>query len=146
MGMNKYRAVKTVVDGIRFDSKAEAQRYRDLSLLCFAGNIASLEWQVSFPLVVGDVTICSYVADFRYTSVPSGEIVVEDVKGVCTPVYRLKKKLVRALYGFEIQEWPPRVTRRKPPQRGAPRKQSEPSRPRAPQAVSEPCSPRAPFA
>lgn len=92
------------MNGIRFDSKREAKRYQELCLLEKAGGIAKLELQPRFPLVVNGEKITSYRADFRYLDVRSGEIVVEDAKGVKTPVYRLKKKLVRAIYGIDIQE------------------------------------------
>jgi len=49
------------------------------------------------------MTIGSYRADFTYVN-EDGQPIVEDVKGFRTPVYRLKKKLMRALYGIEILE------------------------------------------
>ena len=100
---NKYRAVKTEVDGIIFDSKREAARYMELMLLQKAGEISHLELQPSFDCIVNEKKICSYHADFRYFT--ANGCVVEDVKGVRTEVYRLKKKLVEALYpGVKIQE------------------------------------------
>jgi len=94
---SKYAAIPTVVDGIRFASKREARRYGELRLLERAGEIASLELQPTFPCVVSGAKVCTYIADFAYTS-EAGKRVVEDVKGVKTPVYRLKKKLVEAIY------------------------------------------------
>jgi hypothetical protein len=44
------------------------------------------------------------VADFRYRQGPRGILVIEDVKGMRTPTYRLKRKMVEAQYGFEIME------------------------------------------
>ena len=100
---NKYRAVKTEVDGIMFDSKREAARYMELMLLQKAGEISHLELQPSFVCMVNGKKICTYKADFRYFDANGS--VVEDVKGMKTPVYRLKKKLVEALYpGVTIQE------------------------------------------
>ena len=88
---SKYFAKRTEYDGIVFDSKLEAARYKILS---------DLEVQVDFPCVVTvngeDQKICSYIADFRYKR--GEEVVVEDTKGVITQVFRLKKKLVEALY------------------------------------------------
>jgi hypothetical protein len=100
---SKYGAVRTTIDGITFASKAEARRYRELRLLEQAGEIVLLTVQPKFPLVVDGVKVCDYVADFRY-STPNAEVVVEDVKGVRTPVYRLKAKLMKALYGITIRE------------------------------------------
>ena len=100
--MNKYRAVKTIVDGITFDSKAEARRYGNLKILERAGTIDSLELQPRYDLVVNGSKCGFYKADFRYNE--DGRQVVEDVKGMKTPVYNLKKKLIKAIYGIEIYE------------------------------------------
>jgi hypothetical protein len=110
---HKYRAVPTVVDGIRFASKKEAARYGELKLLEKAGEVKELTLQPRFPLFspgrgnggpYARVHICDYVADFRYREGPSGLLVIEDVKGVKTAVYRLKKKWFEAQYGIEILE------------------------------------------
>lgn len=103
MASNKYHAKKTDVDDITFDSRAEAGRYMQLKLLLAAGEIKDLVLQERFPIVVNGQKIGTYIADFSYTTA-DGVRVIEDVKGVKTPVYRLKKKLVRALYGIEIAE------------------------------------------
>lgn len=100
--MTKYHAIKTVVDGITFASKAEAARYQELKLLERTGAIAELITQPVFHLVVNGHKIGKYIADFQYYE--NGKIITEDVKGVKTPVYNLKKKLVKALYGVEILE------------------------------------------
>jgi len=104
---NKYHAVRTEVDGIGFASKREAQRYVELKLLEKAGEITCLELQPVFPLLAayrgGGVAVGKYLADFRYIR-KDGEVIVEDVKGVKTPVYNLKKKIVRANYGVQIVE------------------------------------------
>ena len=109
--MTKYNAVSCVIDGVRFASKAEAERYCELRLLLRAGQISNLEMQPKFPISINGVKICTYVADFRYFSRDDGpqnqvgHLHVEDVKGTKTPVYRLKKKLVEALYpGVKIEE------------------------------------------
>ena len=102
MIMNKYRAVKTEVDGIKFDSKAEARRYSHLKLLEKAGAIDSLELQPRYDLIINDVKCGFYKADFRYNE--DGRQVVEDVKGMKTPVYNLKKKLIKAIYNIDILE------------------------------------------
>lgn len=116
--MSKYRAVPTTVNGFRFASKAEARRYQELLLLGKAGEIRNLELQPRFPIASGGVRVADYVADFRYEErYPSQACngmclcahwrwrdVVEDVKGVKTPVYRLKKKLVEAQHGITIRE------------------------------------------
>lgn len=104
---HKFNAVATEVDGIRFASKAEAYRYGQLKLLLRAGEIEGLELQPKFPLVVNGIKVGTYIADFRYRVVKGksqSSTVVEDVKGVLTPVYQLKKKLVRALFDVDITE------------------------------------------
>lgn len=112
---SKYRAVKTTVDGITFDSKKEAQRYHELTLMLKAKKIRDLELQPEYSLSVGRgtrecpwVTLGKYRADFRYKTVPCDfedeETIVEDVKGVRTAIYRWKKKHVEAQYGITIRE------------------------------------------
>ena len=98
----KYGNCPVVVDSIRFASQREARRYAELKRLQRAGKISDLELQPAFPVRVNGRHICTYRADFAY--VEEGRRIVEDVKGVRTPVYRLKKKLVEAIYGIEIQE------------------------------------------
>ncbi len=100
---SKYGAVKTKVDGVTFDSKKEANRYRELKLLLQAGKIANLLRQPQFPIVINEVKCGKYVADFSYVD-ERGQLAVEDVKGMRTAVYRLKKKLVEAIYHIKITE------------------------------------------
>ena len=99
---NKYRAIKTIVDDITFDSKKEARRYVQLKLLVKAGVVTTLELQPRYDLIINTVKCGFYKADFRYFE--NGKEVVEDVKGMKTPVYNLKKKLIKAIYGIEIFE------------------------------------------
>jgi len=124
---SKYKAVKTTIDGITFDSKREAKRYSELKVLEKAGHITHLELQPEYQITINGAKICKYKADFRYFTVRAennersynskgewqtptmtgdkeGQI-VEDVKGFKTPIYRLKKRLVEASYpGTLIKE------------------------------------------
>ena len=100
--MSKYRNIKTEVDGIVFDSKAEARRYAELRLLEKANEISDLRLQYPFECKGNEKKICNYKADFDYYH--GDQWVIEDVKGFRTQVYQLKKKLVEALYGIEIRE------------------------------------------
>ncbi len=103
----KYRNRRTEVDGVTFASKREARRYQELALMQKAGVISGLELQPRYPLVVNGVKVGTYVADFRYRESPENGfllLVVEDAKGVRTPVFRLKAKLMKALHGIEIRE------------------------------------------
>ncbi len=101
---SKYHNQKTEHNGIQFDSRKEAKRYQELILLERAGVISHLELQPRYNLVVNGQKLGFYKADFRYEDVATNSVVVEDVKGVRTAVYMLKKKLVKALYGIEIIE------------------------------------------
>ena len=106
-GRSKYGAVPTMVDGIRFASKKEAARYGVLKALEREGKIERLSLQPVFPLMVtrfvgGEVKVGVYKADFQYWEY--GKRKIEDCKGVRTPVYRLKKKIVEMTYGIKILE------------------------------------------
>ena len=95
--MRKYRNTPCIIDGIRFDSKAEGRRYQELELLQRARQIRDLKRQVTFALYgKNGAPICRYRADFMYEE--GGKQVVEDVKGVATPVFGLKAKLFRDNY------------------------------------------------
>lgn len=100
--MNKYRAIKTEADGISFHSKREATRYQDLKIMEREGLIGGLILQPKYPLEINGIKIGTYIGDFLYTE--NGQRVVEDTKGVKTPVYKLKRRLMLALYGIEIRE------------------------------------------
>lgn len=117
---SKYNAKKTVIDGYKFDSIKEGHRYTELKLLQQAGVIRNLELQPRYDVVVNGHKICYYKADFRYWDNEKGynAEVIEDVKAMPktakgikafkqTPawaMYRLKKKLVEALYPIKIIE------------------------------------------
>lgn len=103
----KYHNTKTVADGIKFDSKLEAERYAQLKILERAGAIRALELQPSFVLLPSfrkngktwRKTV--YKADFRYILTDGDRIIIEDVKGstaVITDVFRLKQKLFEYKY------------------------------------------------
>jgi len=100
----KYGNRKTVVDGRIFASKREAKRYGELRLLLKAGEIVDLECQPVIPCIVNGATVCRYIADFSYVRKFDSYHSYEDVKGFKTPIYRLKKKLVKACTGVEIIE------------------------------------------
>ena len=104
----KYGNTKIEENGIVFDSKKEYRRYKDLQLLLKAGKIGLLERQITYRLEVNGKLICKYIADHRYFDYETNDIVVEDVKSDITrkhPVYRLKKKLMKKIFGIEIFEY-----------------------------------------
>lgn len=104
---SKYRAIKTKVDGISFDSKKEARRYKELKILEKADEIKSLELQPRFLLQekfkYNGKTIrkIEYIADFRYID-EKGNTIVEDVKGMKTEVYKIKKKIFLKKHGENL--------------------------------------------
>ena len=119
---HKYRAVRTEVDGIAFHSKAEARRYGELKLLEKAGEIRYLRLQPEFPLYSSiDLAIHEdsdplklgvYRGDFAYERLIGrrsdgenvwGPQIVEDVKGIDTPLSKWKRKHVKAQYGIDVQ-------------------------------------------
>lgn len=108
----KYNAKGEHVDGRFFASAAEAERYRQLKALLEEGRIENLECQPVFQCSVNNVHICTYRADFRYVALDERGslvgVVIEDVKGMVTDVYAIKKKLVEACFRVKITEIPAR--------------------------------------
>lgn len=88
----KYKNKKVTVDGIVFDSRKEAARWFELNLLQSGGVIFGLQVKPVFVLVAG----IKYIADFSY--IENGKNVAEDVKGVRTQVFNLKKRLFNHFY------------------------------------------------
>lgn len=102
--MSKYGARKTIIDGITFDSKKEAARYKELKLMERGGLIQGLVLQQAFELVPkqpGERAV-KYIADFVYWE--DGKPVVEDVKGKRTRDYIIKRKLMLQVHGIRIRE------------------------------------------
>ena len=103
--MAKYNNTKIRVDGRLFDSKAEAARWQELQMLERAGEITELERQVEYELIPkqkGERAV-KYIADFRYVD-HEGKTVVEDTKGVKTPVWIIKRKLMLRVHGIRVRE------------------------------------------
>ena len=112
----KYGNKKTVLDGREFDSKKEAGRYITLKSLEKDGKINDLKLQVKYLLIPTQYEVpdekkkkrkvlereCSYYADFVYYK--DGKIIVEDTKGMRTPEYIIKRKLMLYVYGIKIKE------------------------------------------
>lgn len=100
----KYKNKKITVDGITFDSKKEAQRYSELKILERGGKISQLvlqprfELQESFKKNGKTYRKIEYVADFMYRDNEKNVTIVEDVKGVKTDVYKLKRKMFEKVY------------------------------------------------
>jgi len=99
--MNKYGAIRTVIDGITFHSKGEGQRYLVLKERQRRGVITDLKTQPKFPIVIKGVKVCTVILDFSYKK--DGFEVIEDFKGMDNPLSALKRKLVNAEYGIEVK-------------------------------------------
>ena len=110
--MNKYNARKITLNGQTFDSQHEFDRWCELSLLQRGKVISELRRQVKFELIPaqkdenGKVIerAASYIADFTYTDRKTGQMVVEDAKGVKTKEYIIKRKLMLKEHGIRIRE------------------------------------------
>lgn len=104
--VTKYRNKPTLVDGILFDSIAEAKRYNELKLLELAGQIRDLKLQPKFIFEYAGIRIGSYKADFQYLLPHSPVRVIEDVKSPSskTQMYRLRKRMMLAFHGIEVRE------------------------------------------
>lgn len=106
--MSKYGARKAVVDGITFDSQAEARRWSSLRLLERAGKIRDLRRQVPYELAPGVLLAGAkrkkpairFIADFVYQS--GAATIVEDVKGVVLPVFRMKLHLMKTVHNIDV--------------------------------------------
>ncbi len=105
----KYANEPTVVDGIRFDSRAEAKRHADLQFMVKAGLIRDLKRQVRYVLVPkqarpsgGIEREKAYVADFVYVDGRTGRTIVEDVKGAEPALWGWKRALMLHVHGVEV--------------------------------------------
>lgn len=114
-------------DGTVFDSRKELQRYQELKVLERSGAIYGLRRQATYYLIPtqrekstraytkgrkkgqpieGKVIEkpVTYIADFSYMDAATGENIVEDVKGVRTKDYIIKRKLMLYIHGIKIKE------------------------------------------
>lgn len=118
--MNKYRAKRTQVDGIWFDSIKESTKYQELKLLQRAGEISDLELKPKFKFVLPDGTpvlirsrgypngrVARFTGDFAYFDKKLNRRVILDVKGgraTMTEAYAIRKALVEALFKVIVEE------------------------------------------
>lgn len=107
---NKYHNKKVIYKGIKFDSKKERNRYIVLKQLEEKGLIKNLELQTKFELLPKfdingrHVRAITYTCDFYYYDTVKNSFIVEDVKGMKTDVYKIKKKMFEYKYQIEIKE------------------------------------------
>ena len=96
---HKFKAKPCEDDGIKFSSLKERKRYRELKLLKHKGEILFFLRQVPFHLEAGVKYVCDYLIFWT-----NGIVTIEDVKGMKTDMYILKKKMVEATYPITITE------------------------------------------
>lgn len=112
--MSKYNSKKVVINGIKFDSRREANRYTELMLLSKAGKVTGLTLQVPFVLAPSvkfagaraAKPAIRYFADFVYSDVEQGKIIVEDVKSPATAklaAFQLKRHLMLSIHGIDVR-------------------------------------------
>lgn len=101
---SKYGNRKTVLDGLTFDSKAEANYYANLKIREKAGEVSGVELQRPFPLLGPTGTLmATYKADFAFWDHTEDRFRVIDVKGFVTKEFRLKRKMMKALLGIDVE-------------------------------------------
>ena len=105
---NKYGASKTVLGGIKFDSRKEARRWTELQLLERGGVISDLRRQVRVdligqhgPLLTRTGRKMRLTFDFAY--IENGKDIYEDAKGYPTRDYEVRVAVARAM-GLEVRE------------------------------------------
>lgn len=94
---HKFNAVRTELDGIKFDSKREAEYYSELKERVTNGEVVFFLRQCPFHLP-GNI---KYIVDF-VEFLATGDVLFTDVKGMETPVYKMKKKLVESTYPIKL--------------------------------------------
>ena len=106
--VNKYGNVVTSYGGRAFDSKLEANHAKLLDVMRRAKNpsqrVIAVLYQFKFPIKINGVKICDYVSDF-YVTFADGHKEIHETKGFKTALYKLKKKLVEAIYNEKIIEF-----------------------------------------
>lgn len=106
---NKFGAIATYVDGIKWPSQLQAGHYGELKLLEAGKIIQGLDWEIDFPLKIEGKLICTYRADFTCFHIGRNRNLVIESKGKETDVFRIKLKLFRILY----PEWDIEVIKKK---------------------------------
>lgn len=106
--MSKYGNKKVEIDGFKFDSKMEGEYYLELLKQKEEGLIIDFKLQPVYVLQEAftkrDIKFqkITYKADFE-VEYPDGEVVAIDIKGMQTPLFRLKQKLFENKYTLELR-------------------------------------------
>ncbi|AMC13333.1 DUF1064 domain-containing protein [Liberibacter crescens] len=99
----KYGSVRTTRDGTCFASKAEADYYGRLKMLEKSGEVSQVVLQPSYPVIINGIKVFTYRADFSFYDVHDQRFRVVDVKGYDTPISKLKRKCVKAMYDIDVE-------------------------------------------
>jgi len=100
---SKFKNIRTEIDGIKFQSKREGAYYSQLKIREKAGEVYDVKLQNRHALTINGQLICTYVSDFEFYDQIEKRHRVVDVKGVRTPEFNLKKKLMKAILGIEVE-------------------------------------------
>ena len=100
---SKYGNRKVTIDGVQFDSVAESKFYSVLKLREKAGEVYEVELQKPYALTVNGQLVCTYKCDFAFYDALVKRNRVVDVKGVQTKDFIIKKKLMRAVHGIDVE-------------------------------------------
>lgn len=100
---SKYGNRKVTIDGITFDSVTEGRFYSELKLREKAGEVYEVQMQTPYALTVNGQLVCTYKPDFCFYDAIAKRQRVVDVKGVQTKDFIIKKKLMRAVHGIEVE-------------------------------------------
>jgi hypothetical protein len=101
---SKFKNIRIEIDGIRFASKKEGRYYSELKIRETAGEVGGVELQRRFALLGQDGTlICVYVADFCFWDHVADRFRCIDVKGVETDVFKIKRRLMKACLGIDVE-------------------------------------------
>lgn len=111
MKPSKYKAIRTTVDGIVFDSKREARRWQELKLLERSGKIRELGRQITYVLapsvrIAGEKRArpeLRYKADFAYEDCVTGAFVIEDSKGFSDTAFRIRQHLMKSVHNIDVR-------------------------------------------
>ena len=96
---HKFHAKPTTVGDHKFGSKKEAKRYQELLLLKSSGEVLFFLLQTRFDLPGGVIYRCDFLVFWA-----NGEVTIEDIKGIKTALYIVKKKILEATYPIKITE------------------------------------------
>ena len=100
---NKFNAKRTELDGIVFDSQRESQYYALLKRREKLGEVSGVELQQPYALTIDGQLICTYRADFSFDDLVERRHRVVDTKGVITPEFRIKQKLMKAIHNIDVE-------------------------------------------